>query len=183
MLVHFPPSRPLSLSLFLSLPGRESESDSLLILQHPEKEFLLRASYLEIYNETLKDLLAPESGPLKIRQDEKVCSRPFTPRSNQMNSSLRLTIPVLLSETLLRLSAEGRSSHGGSPSGRSSTTGSREPSYGQHRFQRTQFKESLRFSNRSSFSKLLPSLWPFPDFFTASLLYYRFRYLDDRIKE
>lgn len=42
------------------------------IRDHPEKEFLLRASYLEIYNETLKDLLAPETGALKIRQDEKV---------------------------------------------------------------------------------------------------------------
>ncbi|SCV74765.1 BQ2448_7794 [Microbotryum intermedium] len=40
-------------------------------LIHPNQEFLLRASYLEIYNETLKDLLAPETGPLKVRQDEK----------------------------------------------------------------------------------------------------------------
>ncbi|BGP20234.1 hypothetical protein JCM10213_005912 [Rhodosporidiobolus nylandii] len=39
------------------------------IRDHPEKEFLLRASYLEIYNETLKDLLDPESGPVKVRQD------------------------------------------------------------------------------------------------------------------
>ncbi|GAA6008412.1 hypothetical protein JCM10207_000117 [Rhodosporidiobolus poonsookiae] len=41
------------------------------IRDHPEKEFLLRASYLEIYNETLKDLLDPMSGPVKVRQDEK----------------------------------------------------------------------------------------------------------------
>ncbi|ORY76276.1 P-loop containing nucleoside triphosphate hydrolase protein [Leucosporidium creatinivorum] len=41
------------------------------IREHPEQEFLLRASYLEIYNETLKDLLAPETGPLRVRQDEK----------------------------------------------------------------------------------------------------------------
>ncbi|KAK4696150.1 hypothetical protein P7C70_g8423, partial [Phenoliferia sp. Uapishka_3] len=41
------------------------------IKEYPERTYLLRASYLEIYNETLKDLLAPESGPLKIRQDEK----------------------------------------------------------------------------------------------------------------
>lgn len=40
-------------------------------LQHPEKEFLLRASYLEIYNESLKDLLDPTAGPLKVRQDEQ----------------------------------------------------------------------------------------------------------------
>lgn len=43
---------------------------------HPEQTFLLRASYLEIYNETLKDLLAPESGPLKVRQDENVSAAP-----------------------------------------------------------------------------------------------------------
>ncbi|SGY81960.1 BQ5605_C009g05537 [Microbotryum silenes-dioicae] len=41
------------------------------IRDHPDQEFLLRVSYLEIYNETLKDLLAPETGPLKVRQDEK----------------------------------------------------------------------------------------------------------------
>lgn len=31
----------------------------------------MRASYLEIYNETLKDLLAPQIAGLKIRQDER----------------------------------------------------------------------------------------------------------------
>ncbi|GAA6015719.1 hypothetical protein JCM11491_002457 [Sporobolomyces phaffii] len=41
------------------------------IRDHSEKEFLLRASYLEIYNETLKDLLDPDAAPVKIRQDEK----------------------------------------------------------------------------------------------------------------
>ncbi|BGP51822.1 Kinesin-like protein kip2 [Rhodotorula kratochvilovae] len=41
------------------------------IRDHPEKEFLLRASYLEIYNETLKDLLDPTAGPVKVRQDEQ----------------------------------------------------------------------------------------------------------------
>lgn len=39
------------------------------IREHPEKDFLLRASYLEIYNETLKDLLSPEATGLRIRQD------------------------------------------------------------------------------------------------------------------
>lgn len=47
-------------------------SDRDIPLQHPKKEFLLRASYLEIYNEQLKDLLAPETaGQVKIRQDER----------------------------------------------------------------------------------------------------------------
>jgi centromeric protein E len=48
------------------------------IRDHSEKEFLLRASYLEIYNETLKDLLDPDAGPVKIRQDEKVSRFRFT---------------------------------------------------------------------------------------------------------
>lgn len=42
------------------------------IRSHPSKEFLLRASYIEIYNESLKDLLCPETqGQIKVRQDEK----------------------------------------------------------------------------------------------------------------
>uniref|UniRef100_A0A0K3CTW3 BY PROTMAP: gi/342319027/gb/EGU10979.1/ Other/SCY1 protein kinase [Rhodotorula glutinis ATCC 204091] n=1 Tax=Rhodotorula toruloides TaxID=5286 RepID=A0A0K3CTW3_RHOTO len=36
------------------------------IRNHPEKEFLLRASYLEIYNESLKDLLDPTAGPKRF---------------------------------------------------------------------------------------------------------------------
>lgn len=55
-----------------TLSSRISRLINFTVLQHPEKEFLLRASYLEIYNETLKDLLAPEAGALKIRQDEQV---------------------------------------------------------------------------------------------------------------
>lgn len=40
--------------------------------QNPSQEFLLRASYLEIYNENLKDLLAPETqGLVKMRQDQQ----------------------------------------------------------------------------------------------------------------
>ena len=43
------------------------------IRSHSSKEFLLRASFLEIYNEQLKDLLAPENdGQVKIRQDSDV---------------------------------------------------------------------------------------------------------------
>ncbi|GAA94879.1 uncharacterized protein L969DRAFT_94171 [Mixia osmundae IAM 14324] len=41
------------------------------IRSQPEREFLLRASYLEIYNEALKDLLDPTTeGKVRIRQDE-----------------------------------------------------------------------------------------------------------------
>lgn len=36
------------------------------------REFLLRVSYLEIYNEIINDLLAPENVNLKIHEDKKV---------------------------------------------------------------------------------------------------------------
>lgn len=43
------------------------------IRSHPSKDFLLRASFIEIYNEQIKDLLAPENdGQIKIRQDAEV---------------------------------------------------------------------------------------------------------------
>ncbi|KAG2187591.1 hypothetical protein INT44_005280 [Umbelopsis vinacea] len=42
-----------------------------IISETTEKEFLLRVSYLEIYNETLKDLLAPDSDDLRIHEDKK----------------------------------------------------------------------------------------------------------------
>ncbi|KAF7731880.1 hypothetical protein EC973_007711 [Apophysomyces ossiformis] len=35
------------------------------------KEFLLRVSYLEIYNETIRDLLAPETDNIKIHEDKR----------------------------------------------------------------------------------------------------------------
>ncbi len=41
------------------------------IAQSPEREFLLRVSYLEIYNEVINDLLAPEAINLRIREDAK----------------------------------------------------------------------------------------------------------------
>lgn len=37
-----------------------------------QREFLLRVSYLEIYNETIRDLLAPENFDLKIHEDKHV---------------------------------------------------------------------------------------------------------------
>ncbi|KAI9029281.1 P-loop containing nucleoside triphosphate hydrolase protein [Hyaloraphidium curvatum] len=41
----------------------------LYISQTPDREFLLRVSYLEIYNEVIKDLLAPENDNLKIHEN------------------------------------------------------------------------------------------------------------------
>ncbi|CAG8442057.1 3299_t:CDS:10 [Rhizophagus irregularis] len=36
-----------------------------------EKEFLLRVSYMEIYNETVRDLLSPETEDLRIHEDKR----------------------------------------------------------------------------------------------------------------
>ena len=41
------------------------------IRDHPTREFLLRASYLEIYNETINDLLAPEQKNLQIHESKQ----------------------------------------------------------------------------------------------------------------
>lgn len=43
------------------------------IQQTPDREFLLRVSYLEIYNETLKDLLVAGNDHLKIHETTSVC--------------------------------------------------------------------------------------------------------------
>ncbi|KAJ3044264.1 hypothetical protein HDV00_002584 [Rhizophlyctis rosea] len=39
--------------------------------QSEDREYLLRVSYMEIYNETIKDLLAPDSTDLRIHEDRK----------------------------------------------------------------------------------------------------------------
>jgi centromeric protein E len=43
-----------------------------LLLQTPEREFLLRVSYLEIYNEEIRDLLSTAGARLKIHEDLEV---------------------------------------------------------------------------------------------------------------
>lgn len=42
------------------------------IRENSEREFLLRVSYLEIYNESIRDLLSPEAIDLRIHEDRKV---------------------------------------------------------------------------------------------------------------
>ncbi len=39
---------------------------------YPEREFLLRVSYLEVYNEQIKDLLNTEPAVVKIQHDPKL---------------------------------------------------------------------------------------------------------------
>ncbi|KAF9150633.1 hypothetical protein BG015_007529 [Linnemannia schmuckeri] len=41
------------------------------IRENSEREFLLRVSYMEIYNESIRDLLSPEAIDLKIHEDRK----------------------------------------------------------------------------------------------------------------
>lgn len=40
--------------------------------QDPERAFLLRVSYIEIYNETLRDLLNFKKGPLKDEEKPNI---------------------------------------------------------------------------------------------------------------
>lgn len=40
--------------------------------QNPERDFILKLSALEIYNETVVDLLNRESGPLRLLDDPEV---------------------------------------------------------------------------------------------------------------
>lgn len=40
--------------------------------QTPEREFVIKLSALEIYNEVVKDLLNPDSGPLRLLDDPEV---------------------------------------------------------------------------------------------------------------
>ena len=47
-------------------------SDLFSQIRHtPDREFLLRASYLELYNETILDLLSPESRELTLSEGKK----------------------------------------------------------------------------------------------------------------
>lgn len=54
----------------------------ILFLQHPERDFSLKISALEIYNETVVDLLNRSSGPLRLLDDPEVlaaaCLRSFS---------------------------------------------------------------------------------------------------------
>jgi len=42
------------------------------IRENSDREFLLRVSYLEIYNESIRDLLSPEAIDLRIHEDRRV---------------------------------------------------------------------------------------------------------------
>jgi hypothetical protein len=45
----------------------------LFLAQTPEREFIIKISAMEIYNENVKDLLQPDSAPLRLLDDPEVC--------------------------------------------------------------------------------------------------------------
>jgi centromeric protein E len=47
-------------------------SSSVLSLQHPEREFILKFSAMEIYNEAVRDLLSSDATPLRLLDDPEV---------------------------------------------------------------------------------------------------------------
>lgn len=49
-----------------------------MMCQAEDREFLLRVSYMEIYNEEINDLLAPENRKLQVHENLEVCM-PFPP--------------------------------------------------------------------------------------------------------
>lgn len=48
-------------------------STSFLARQASDREFLIRVSYMEIYNEEINDLLAPESLKLQVHENLEAC--------------------------------------------------------------------------------------------------------------
>jgi hypothetical protein len=49
----------------------------LAIVQHMDREFLVRMSYMEIYNEDINDLLVPEHRKLQIHESIEVNNPSF----------------------------------------------------------------------------------------------------------
>jgi hypothetical protein len=49
----------------------------LSLLQHPEREFMLKFSAIEIYNEAVRDLLSHDTSPLRLLDDPEVCCSPL----------------------------------------------------------------------------------------------------------
>ena len=47
------------------------------LIQTPYRDFIIKISALEIYNEVVRDLLNPDSGPLRLLDDPEVCGPGF----------------------------------------------------------------------------------------------------------
>lgn len=66
------------LFLFIGITPKVCSADltfNTMILQSPERSFLLKFSALEIYNETVVDLLNREPGSLRLLDDPEVYAR------------------------------------------------------------------------------------------------------------
>lgn len=50
-------------------------TDTPLLSQNTDREFVLKVAALEIYNEVVKDLLASDSAPLRLLDDKEVSRR------------------------------------------------------------------------------------------------------------
>ena len=80
-------------------------------------QYQLEASFLEIYNETLRDLLAPPTSPSSSNQDSKLEIRMDPLKSNEVFVTNLTTVPVT-SETQVLWVWPGRRGWGGGRWGR-----------------------------------------------------------------
>jgi len=113
------PLNPFSLVTFCPSIGRRLTLYVLLLLQDPTQEFLVRCSYIEIYNENITDLLNPKSTNLKIHTNPKVIPPPvlLPHRHSLANAELQggvfvaeVQMPVVgTGESALALIAKGSS--------------------------------------------------------------------------
>jgi Kinesin motor domain len=110
------------------------------IKKTPSREYLLRCSYLEIYNETIHDLLSPSGAPVGLQ-----------------GAQARRTIVYYVPTVMSMLRRCGESSHYPSPSRRGrdlpevcswgNTTRRSQSANCKYGLERTQFTESQCFQN------------------------------------
>lgn len=65
-------------------------TDYSLILQAENREFLLRVSYMEIYNEEINDLLAPENRKLQVHENSEVCMKAVSKDFQRLQALIRV---------------------------------------------------------------------------------------------
>lgn len=51
----------------------KKDGSLVILVQHRDRNFVLKVSALEIYNEVVKDMLNMDSGPLRLLDDPEVC--------------------------------------------------------------------------------------------------------------
>ncbi|KAF9941595.1 hypothetical protein BGZ65_002574 [Modicella reniformis] len=68
------------------------------IRENPDREFLLRVSYLEIYNESIRDLLSPEAIDLRIHEDRRAASNEERRKEGAFINKSLLTLGTVISK-------------------------------------------------------------------------------------